>query len=122
MQADALLVGGVPESLDRAKLAELRHARLYLHSLHYQGDTKRYLMYDVCRVLLYTSSRRIRMVAVRNMCQEELKSFQDNDKNRDKYKDKDKIGVGGAAALPPCMPHKVYDRSGKGGSPPEVCF
>ncbi len=105
--ADALLVGGVPESREPSQIERLKRSRLYFLSLHFQGDTKKHLLYDVCRVLIFTGTRHIRSAAVRNLCAEELKGFEHQ---------------AGATKLPPCMPHQVYDRSGKPGPPKELCF
>eukprot|EP01041_Mallomonas_annulata_P019861 gene19861-39398_t len=53
--------GGIPESTDIKQVAtQLSDKRLYLNSVHYQGDSKRFLGYDVCRVLTLTGSRSIR--------------------------------------------------------------
>ena len=40
-------------------LKKLSLSRLYFLSWHYQGGDKRYIPYDVCRVLLYTASGKI---------------------------------------------------------------
>jgi len=67
----SLISGGVPESLELDELKILESSRLYLNNLHYQGNAKRFLEYDVCRILLYSGSETISNPAVLQHCKAE---------------------------------------------------
>ena len=49
---DSQLGGGQPESRKPADVSRLKHEKLYFLSLHYQGNSKGYIAYDVCRILI----------------------------------------------------------------------
>lgn len=66
-------MGGVPRSinLDKIQIEDpltQTHGRMYLLTLHYQGETKEYLQYDVCRTLLLTGDKQIVNPEVKEMC------------------------------------------------------
>jgi hypothetical protein len=53
---DVSYLGGVPESMVESERDQLKHQPLYMLSLHYQGDSKRLIPYDVCRLLYFTGN------------------------------------------------------------------
>ena len=66
-------MGGKPESLDLEDLKRLQTTKLYVNNIHYQGDTKRFLLYDICRLLVLTGDKHIEDPAVAKHCSDEEK-------------------------------------------------
>jgi hypothetical protein len=54
------------------QVAKLSKQRLYVVNSHYQGDSKRELPYDVCRILVNTGDKHIEDSKVAEKCREEL--------------------------------------------------
>lgn len=69
-----LELGGRPERMNATELTQLASKRLYFNSLHYQGDSKKNLPYDICRILLQTGNKRIEDEVVREKCVAELQA------------------------------------------------
>ena len=70
---ESLRCGGRPEYISPPSLvAELAKQRLYLNTVHYQGDSKKLLPFDVCRVLLHTGDQQIFNPIVKRICLKEL--------------------------------------------------
>ena len=98
--AAALVSGGFPEYTDDALIAamHLSTRRLYLLTLHYQGETKTYIQYDICRVLLSTGHKSIVNSHVRVLCVDALKQGQ-----------LQRVVPGGKTiAIYPCLHHSMY--------------
>ena len=60
--------GGGPESRDIIEVQELSKQKLYLNTVHYQGDSKQHIPYDICRVLMFSGDREIILPQVRDHC------------------------------------------------------
>ena len=73
---ECLGIGGSPETTDPVKVKELQHQKLFFNSLHYQGDSKRLLPFDVCRILYKTGSGTILNPEVRALCAKEMDNRQ----------------------------------------------
>jgi hypothetical protein len=65
--------GGRPESMKTETVKILEKQRLYYVNFHYQGGDKKLIPYDICRVLLFTGSRKILDDGVAQKCQTEMK-------------------------------------------------
>jgi hypothetical protein len=74
--SSSLAHGGVPESIDPIKAAEFDKEKLYLNTIHYQGDSKKLIPYDVCRILTLTGDKYIEDPTVMKTCQLELNKYQ----------------------------------------------
>ena len=72
VSAASLKSGGVPESVLPEHVALLEGQRLNLLTLHYQGNAKTHLPYDVCRYLAGTGSRSIANKEVKRVCRAAL--------------------------------------------------
>jgi hypothetical protein len=72
---ECLRSGGKPESIIPEEVALLSSQKLYLNNLHYQGDSKRKLAYDICRILVLTNTKKIRSEYVRMLCEKELQKY-----------------------------------------------
>lgn len=66
--------GGRPESMNLDEVTRLSQEKLFFNNLHYQGDSKKQLVYDVCRLLTMTGSRNISGSTVRSICKKTLDS------------------------------------------------
>lgn len=64
------LTGGIPETLDPTELMRLSSTPVSLLTLHYQGNAKDHLLYDVCRVLLLSGGGKIQSETLRLKCDE----------------------------------------------------
>lgn len=60
--------GGIPESISTNFSQNLSLQRLYLNTIHFQGDSKKVLLYDVCRILYRTGNRLVYSKEVRRIC------------------------------------------------------
>jgi len=98
--ASALRSGGIPESVDSKEAELLSKQRLFLLTLHYQGESKAYMTYDICRTLHATGPRRegIRDTVVVNICAKSLSSGLMRNASSATAADDDW----------PCMPHLLY--------------
>ena len=65
--------GGKPESVSGAEAEALSLQRLDVLTLHYQGDRKGLLPYDVCRVLLLTGDGAIARLEVATLCADAMR-------------------------------------------------
>jgi hypothetical protein len=68
----ATYCGGKPESLEKAEIDRLEHERLYVLNMHYQGGTKQFMNYDLCRVLQFTGIQVISDPEIRDLCAKTL--------------------------------------------------
>ena len=57
----------------RAENATLPAGKLSFLNVHYQGNSKGWLIYDACQVLTTTGTRTISLTLVHSLCQKELK-------------------------------------------------
>lgn len=127
--ADALRSGGVPETTDAKEAEALSDQRLFLLTLHYQGESKAYMTYDICRTLYATGggSAAIRDPMVVDICRRGLRSSGSGASDTGSAASRDEFvsdlrsarsngttgeaGGGGAAdkdAEWPCLPHLLY--------------
>ena len=65
-------LGGKPETFDTDKLKVLAGEKLYINNIHYQGDSKHLILYDICRVLLLTGIKKIYDPVVDTHCEQEF--------------------------------------------------
>lgn len=63
-----LTAGGKPETLDSAALHSVITKPLQLLTLHYRGDAKGLLLYDLCRVLTMTGDKKIANYEMNLLC------------------------------------------------------
>ena len=125
--AAALKSGGIPETTDEKEAALLSTQRLFLLTLHYQGETKAYMSYDICRTLYATGggSAAIRDPMVVKICSKSLSTngggadATSHDIVLSGQEAGREVDTGGNTnATWPCLPHELYGSA----KPSTACF